>query len=33
MKDFSDYDFSDDPELNIYINEMMSVIEDCSDNV
>lgn len=28
-----DYDFSDDPDLNVYINEMMSIFEDSSDNV
>lgn len=28
-----DYDFSDDADLNVYINEMMSVIEDDYDNV
>ena len=29
----SDYDFSDDPDLNVYINEMMSIFEDSSDDV
>ena len=32
-KSFSDYEFSDDPELNSYIDEMMSMFDELSDEV
>lgn len=32
-KCFSDYEFSDDPELNSYIDEMMSMFDELSDEV
>ena len=30
---FSDVEFSDDPELNSYIDEMMSMFDELSDEV
>lgn len=32
-KRFSDDEFSDDPELNSYIDEMMSMFDELSDEV